>query len=99
MRVWFSDDRGGERSERSNGRSVGRKRMIHAATWVGAYAVVGSVRLAVLWCVDGNPEWRVHVSRLPLSLECTLIKPYEAPWETGCNERCDLRATVKVTRG
>ena len=56
--------------------------------------VVG--KLAVLWCVDGNPEWRVHVSRLSLSLECTLIKPYEAPWETGCNERCDLRATVKV---
>ena len=34
----FSDDRVGERHERSNGRSVGRKQVIQAATWVGAFA-------------------------------------------------------------
>ena len=41
MRVRFSDDRGGERCERSNGGSVGRKPVIYAAKWVGAFAAVG----------------------------------------------------------
>ena len=41
----LSDDRVGERHERSDGRSVGRKQVIPSATWVGAFAVVGSVRV------------------------------------------------------
>ena len=45
MRVRFSDDRVGERHECSNGISVGRKQMIQAAMWVGAFAAVGSVRV------------------------------------------------------
>ena len=36
-RVRFIDDRGGERCERSNGRSVGRKLVVQTATWVGAF--------------------------------------------------------------
>ena len=45
MRVRFSDDRGGERHERRDGRSAGRKQVIPSATWDGAFAAVGSVRV------------------------------------------------------
>ena len=90
----FSDDRGGERCERRNGRSVGRKLVIHAATWVGAFATVG--RLGELSCVvraAGVHERRtvaLSVYGLSLSLECTFLC-YEA-LGTG---RCEHQTLAK----
>ena len=57
----FSDDRasrGGERCERSNGRSVGRKLVIQAATWVGALLCM--VLSGRAWSVERK---KVHVRK------------------------------------